>query len=30
MTGWTWDQIGGVIVPCKNWRMTVCARNFFH
>jgi len=30
MTGWTGDQIGGVIVPRKNWRMTVCARDFFH
>jgi hypothetical protein len=30
LTGWTWDEIGGVIVPRKNWRMTVCASDFFH
>jgi len=30
LTGWTWDEIRGVIVPRRNELMTVCAGDFFH
>ncbi len=30
VTGRAWDEVRSIIEPCKNWRMTVCARDLFH